>query len=60
METVDLHTYQQNKDYSIKQARLVRNEKAATDTTPTLDAATKAEGSGNTKNNIPWTPDENE
>jgi len=43
METVDLLTYTANKDYAIKQARLVRNDKAATDHSPTLEAATKEE-----------------
>ena len=61
METVELHTFQQNKDYVVKQARMVRNEKAATDSSPVLDAATKAEGPGNNKSSGPqWTPDENE
>ena len=41
LETVELVTYQQNRDYAIKQARTARNERAATDTSPTVDAATK-------------------
>ena len=61
METVDLITYQQNKDYAIRQARTARNDKAATDSSPTLDAATKAEGHENSKNtSSQWTQEENE
>ena len=40
METVDLLTYAHNEDYAIMQARLARNDKAATDHSPTLEAAT--------------------
>ena len=61
MQTVDINTYQQNKDYATRQARTARNEKAATDSTPTLDAATKPEGGANTRPlSPPWTQEEDE
>ena len=61
MQTIDLNTYQQNKDYAIRQARTARNEKAATDSPPTLDAATKAGEGANTRVlGPPWTPEEDE
>ena len=56
MDTVDLHTFQQNREYVVKQARMVRNEKASTDSPPSLDAATRAEGSAG----FQWTPGEND
>ena len=61
MQTIDLNTHQHNKDYAIRQARTARNEKAATDSPPTLDAATKSEEGANTKTpGPPWTPEEDE
>ena len=56
MDTVDVHTFQQNREYVVKQARMVRNEKALTDSPPSVDAATKAEGPTGPQ----WTPGEND
>ena len=47
METIEsLVTYQANKEYAIKQARTARNDKAATEPSPTLDSATKDSSHG--------------
>ena len=68
LQTADLTNYQDCMNYVVKQARVMKNEKAATEPAaangPTLDSATKDHGAGNPKDDSlgqpSWTPEEEE
>ena len=60
LQTADLTTYQACKDYASKQARVIKNDKAATEPAPALDAMTKDSAGGNGKESAPATTPQTE